>query len=326
MTLTQAGDAVLGLDIGGTKLAAGVVSASGEVLAYDRVPSRIPDGPDATIARLFELADRVLLDADREVAAVGIGCGGPLDVQAGVILSPPGMREWTRVPIVDRTVARFGVPAFLDNDGTAGAFGEYLFGPWRHARSLAYLTVSTGIGGGLVLDGRPYRGTTGNGVEFGHLVVDWQGRRCNCGQLGCAEAYVSGTSIGARAAEAVAGGAVSSLADTQVTAADVAAAARHGDEVAGEIWDESMRILGRLVAQVINAVEPELVVLGGGVTGAGRMLIEPVRRYALAGVMSPAITRTRVELTALRDHAGVLGAAAIAFDRMPATHVPGGLG
>lgn len=326
MTVNLAGDVVLGLDIGGTKLAAGVVSGSGEVLAYDRVPSMISEGPDATIARLFELAERVVRRSDRDVSAVGIGCGGPLDVQAGIILSPPGMRDWTRVPIVERAVARFGVPAFLDNDGTAGAFGEYLFGPWRHVRSLAYLTIGTGIGGGMVLDGRPYRGSTGNGVEFGHLVIDWQGRACNCGQAGCAEAYVSGTAIGARAVEAAAAAEAGTLLGAAVSAADVAEAARAGDALAERIWSESMRILGRLVAQVINAVEPDLVVLGGGVTQAGRMLIEPVRRYALSGVMSPATTRTKVELTALRDHVGVLGAAAIAIDRMPSASVHGVVG
>jgi glucokinase len=323
MTAQRAGDLVLGLDIGGTKLAAGVVSATGEVLAYQRTPSRIWEGPEAAIARLFALGRSVLEQADAQVAAVGVGCGGPLDVQTGVILSPPGLPDWVHVPITDLSTAEFGVPAFLDNDGTAGAFGEYLFGPWRHVRSLAYLTIGTGIGGGLVLDGRPYRGSTGNGVEFGHLVVDWKGRRCNCGQLGCAEGYVSGTAIGARASEALAAGAQSCLTGPTVTAAEVAAAAAPGDEFASSLWEESMAILGRLVAQVINAVEPEVVVLGGGVTQAGAMLIEPVRRFALAGVMSPATNRTTVELTALRDHVGVLGAAAIAIDRMPSTSLSG---
>jgi glucokinase len=323
MTVHQAEEHVLGLDIGGTKLAAGVVSSTGRVLSYDRTPSLIEQGPDATIERLFSLADDALRTAGCDVTAVGIGCGGPLDVPRGIVLSPPGLRDWAGIPIADRASERFGVPAHLDNDGTAGAFGEYLFGPWRPARSLAYLTIGTGIGGGLVLDGRPYRGSTGNGVEFGHLVVDWQGRTCNCGQRGCAEAYVSGTSIGARAREALAIGRKSTLGGRTVTAAQVADAARQGDELASEIWDESMRILGRLVAQVINAVEPELVVLGGGVTREGQMLIEPVRRYGLGGVMSPSSVHTQVHLAALGDQVGVLGAAAITFDPMRSAGMPG---
>lgn len=323
MTAHQTGDLVLGLDIGGTKLAAGLVSVTGEVLAYQRAASRIWEGPAATIERLFALGTDAIARTGAEPTAVGIGCGGPLDSQSGVILSPPGMPDWVQVPIADMASERFGVPVFLDNDGTAGACGEYLFGPWREVTSLAYLTIGTGIGGGLVLDGRPYRGSTGNGVEFGHLVVDWQGRRCNCGQTGCAEAYVSGTAIGARASEALAAGAHSVLSGTIVTAADVSSASARGDEFATGIWDESMRILGRLVAQVINAVEPEVVVLGGGVTQAGAMLIDPVRRYALAGVMSPATTRTRVDLTALRDRVGVVGAAAIAIDRRASAGLSG---
>jgi glucokinase len=323
MTVHQAEEHVLGLDIGGTKLAAGVVSSTGQVLSYARTPSMIQQGPDATIERLFQLAESALRQAGSDVTAVGIGCGGPLDVERGIVLSPPGMRDWAGIPIAERASERFGVPAHLDNDGTAGAFGEYLFGPWQPARSLAYLTIGTGIGGGLVLDGRPYRGSTGNGVEFGHLVVDWQGRTCNCGQRGCAEAYVSGTSIAARAREALAGGRESVLRHGSVTAADVAAAARQGDALASEIWDESMQILGRLVAQVINAVEPELVVLGGGVTREGPMLIDPVRRYGLGGVMSPSSVRTQVHLAALGDQVGVQGAAAITFDPMRSASMPG---
>lgn len=316
MTADNPAGPVLGLDIGGTKLAAAVVSQVGEVLTYRRAPSRTWQGAETVVSRLFRLGHAAIEQAGMPIAAVGIACGGPLDARAGVILSPPGLPDWTSVPITGPAAAEFAAPAFLDNDGTAAAYAEYLFGPWKLTQSLAYLTISTGIGGGLVLQGRPYRGSTGNGAEFGHLAIDWKGRRCNCGQSGCAEAYVSGRAIGARAAEGLARGTRSSLRGPTVTAELVAEAAAGGDAFASSIWEESMEMLGRVVAMVINTVEPDLVVLGGGVTQAGGMFIEPVRRHALSQVMSPSVTRTRVQLTALRDHGGVLGAAAVARDRM----------
>jgi glucokinase len=305
---------VLALDVGGTKLAAGVVAADGTVESFRELPTEVHQGPEKVVERLLALGRLVLSDAGGSIGSVGIGCGGPLDPVTGTILGPPGLPGWDSVPLVPIVAGAFGLPAHLENDGTAAALGEYRWGGWG-ARDLVYLTVSTGIGGGVVLDGRLRRGAAGQGGELGHIVLDWQGRRCGCGQRGCAEAYVSGTAIAARAADAVAAGEPSTLSAVEtVSARDVAVAARGGDPLARRIWDESTAMLGRVIAVIINVYEPELVVLGGGVTRSGDMLVEPVRAAALAQAMPPAAAAARVELSAHGPQVGVLGAAAVAFD------------
>jgi glucokinase len=172
---------------------------------------------------------------------------------------------------------------------------------------MVYLTISTGVGGGVVIDGSLYRGTSGNGGELGHVTVDWHGRRCRgCGRLGCLEAYVSGTSIAERAQEAGL---------PFATAADVAAAAREGDEGAVRLWDETLEALSCGITSIVNLFEPELVVLGGGVTRSGDQLLGPVRATVRAAAMRPAGEAVDVVLSPFGDRVGVVGAAAIVYDR-----------
>ncbi|MEV6283267.1 ROK family protein [Kribbella sp. NPDC051770] len=412
---------VLALDVGGTKLAAGVVAADGTVHSFRSVGTGVGDGPDLVVGRLLDLAEKVLADAGHpEIAAAGIGCGGPLDPVSGVILGPPGLPGWDEVPLAQWVTDRLGVPAYVENDATAAALAEYRWGGWD-VSSLVYLTVSTGFGGGVVTNGTLFQGAAGQGGELGHVVVDWQGRLCGCGARGCAEAYVSGTSIARRAAEALeaqarasargglgewvtpapegpgaqsssapsgaeeprahgttasgtvdgldgrgtpapggpgaapggagglgaapggagglgaapggAGGlggwgaslssplgenleGVSALASVgEITARDVVEHARAGDELARAVWDETTAMLGRMVAVIINVCEPELVVLGGGVTRAGEFLLTPVREAALGQAMGPAARVCEVVLSRHGDRSGVLGAAAIALHR-----------
>jgi glucokinase len=306
------GEHVLALDIGGTKLAAGVVNRSGDVLSFVRTPTKVEEGPEAAVKRLLELGHEALAASGRDVTAVGIGCGGPLDPVTGRVLGPPGLPGWDDVPIVDLVAAAYGRPAFLENDATAAVLGEYHYGPWQGVRHMLYLTVSTGVGGGLIVDGRVHRGAAGHGGEFGHVIIDWRGRVCGCGQRGCIEAYASGSSIARRAAEALSAGAPSSMSG-RPTAEAVAAHARKGDPLATRIWDETTAALGRALAVMVNVVEPQLVILGGGVTRAGDMLLLPVRRAALSQAMRPAGAAARVELSSHGDTVGVVGAAASAF-------------
>lgn len=320
---TREGSApVLALDIGGTKLAAAVVHADGAVASFAAVPTHAEQGPDAVLGRLLDLGRAVCVTAGIDpaaVAAAGIGCGGPLDPVTGVVSRPPALPDWDDVPVTDTVSTALGVPAFLENDATAGALGEFRWANPDGVANLVYLTVSTGMGGGTVVDGRLFRGAAGNGGEPGHVLLDWRGRPCGCGSRGCAEAYVSGAAIGRRAREAVAAGVDSSLARlADVSAADVSAAAAAGDRFAGELWAESMEMLGRVVGVIVNVWEPDLVVLGGGVTRAGAMFLDPVRRTALAHAMPPAAARARIVLSPHGDRAGVLGAAAVAFDRLAA--------
>jgi glucokinase len=315
----------LGLDVGGTKLAAGVVQGDGSVLSRAVVPSRVDDGPQLMLERLFALGREVVdlagLPLDG-VDGVGIACGGPLDPWEGVILSPPNLPGWDRIPIIALAEQALGIPAAVENDATAGALAEWWFGAGRSrdATDLVYLTVSTGVGGGLILDRRLYRGATGNAGELGHLTVDYLGRECRCGRRGCLEAYASGTNIAARASEAIAAGERSSLDGARpVTAEAVAQAAEQGDELAGRIWDESLAILGSAVANIIDVFDPTVVVLGGGVTRAGEdRFLRPVREAALRQAYGPAATNAEVVLAELGAQHDIVSAAVVAFDRLTA--------
>lgn len=323
-TGTAAASRVLALDVGGTKLAAGLVRADGTIASRLVAPALREAGPDDMIRRLIGLGRDALEAAGLErdgvpaVDAIGIAIGGPLDPERGVIQSPPNLVGWDDVPLVAIVEDALGRPAAVENDATAAAIAEWRFGAGRgrEVRHLVYLTVSTGVGGGLILDGRVYRGAAGNAGELGHLTVDWQGRPCGCGRRGCLEAYASGTNIAARAREALATGESSSLAAlTTITARDVAEAAAAGDPLATRVWDETTAMLGSAVANLLDVFNPELVVLGGGVTRAGGQLLRPVREAALTQAMAPAARSAEIVLATLGDELDVTAAACVALDR-----------
>jgi glucokinase len=309
---------VLGLDIGGTKLAAGVVDPAGHVLSFELESTLAEEGPERGLARLFDLGRRAVAAAGLDMAQigiVGIGAGGPLDAGRGVLIAPPHLPGWRHVPLTALAEEAFGVPAALENDATAAAAGEHRYGAGMGTRHMVYLTISTGVGGGVVIDGHLYRGASGNGGELGHVTVDCDGRTCRgCGRRGCLEAYVSGTSIAERAREA--GMRVK-------TASEVAAAARAGEPVAIEVWDATTDALACGLTSIVNLFEPELVVLGGGVvSGAGEQLLGPVRQRVRAEAMPPAAARLDIVPAALGDRVGVVGAAAIALERAASGDVP----
>lgn len=310
-------ESVLALDIGGTKLAAGVVLADGTVHGASLEETRRAEGPEVIIARLFALGRKAMAAASAagvvHPSAVGISCGGPLDAQAGVLVNPLHLPGWIDVPIVAMARDEFGLPAALENDATLAALAEHRHGAARGERSMIYLTISTGIGGGAVVEDRLYRGAAGNGGEFGHITVVRGGRACLCGRAGCLEAYASGTSIGVRADEAIAAGRATSLA-SPATAEQVSRAAAAGDPVAAELWEETVSLLGQAVTDFVNILEPDVVVLGGGVTRSGAQLLDPVREIVLAGAMRPAASAVRVELAGLGDLVCVVGAGDLAHD------------
>jgi glucokinase len=274
------------------------------------VPSRADEGPAPVLERLFELGRRAVAESDvdwPEIAAVGIGCGGPLDAERGVLLAPPHLPGWHDVPVTELAARIYERPAILENDASAAALAEYRYGAGAGTRDMVYLTLSTGVGGGVVVGGRLYRGASGNGGELGHVTIDWHGRQCKgCGRLGCLEAYVSGTSIAERAREAGL---------DVATADEVAAAARAGEAVASRVWDETVEALACGLTSIVNLFEPDLVVLGGGVSLSGDQLIEPVRAAVRTSTMRPAGEAADIVQSALGERVGVVGAAAIVYDR-----------
>jgi glucokinase len=308
---------VLALDIGGTKLAVGIVTEDGTVSGFAVEPTRREDGHAVIIRRLFAMGQRAIESSGLgPIGAVGISCGGPLDSSTGILLNPLHLPDWIDIPIVGLASDEFGVPAALENDASAAVLAEYRYGQARDTKTAIYLTISTGIGGGAVLDGKLHRGAAGNGGEYGHIMVRPGGRLCLCGRHGCLEGYASGSSIAQRATEAVAATDRStSLRGREIIRAeDVAAAAAAGDELASEIWTETTDVLAQAITDLVNVFEPNVVILGGGVTRSGEQLLAPIRAAVLRDAMPPAAKVVRVESAGLGDTVGVVGAAALAFD------------
>lgn len=311
-------DTVLAIDIGGTKLAAGVVDRSGRVLVRAEVPTRADEGLEPVLGRIVGLG-RGLMERPEAcslaIRQVGVGCAGPVDRRRGLVLNPPNLPGWHSVPLRDRLQAALELPVVLENDANAAALGEFRYGAGAGARSLVYYTVSTGIGGGIVLEGKLWHGFADAAGEVGHVTVLPDGPRCGCGNVGCLEAIASGPSMVRRARELLEAGRPSRLRDDPAfTARELAEAVRAGDPLAREVWDEAVRCLGIGVGAVISILAPERIVIGGGVSQAGDLLFVPLRAEVRRRVMLVPVESVPILPAALGRDVGILGAAAVALD------------
>ncbi len=315
----------IGIDLGGTKIGTGLVRSDGKIIARDYQLTRAAEGERAVVGRMLDGARRVMAQAGvdgTQVAAVGIGAPGPLDIRAGVVVAPPNLPGWERVPLKRLIEDELGISAFLENDANAAALGEHRFGAGRGAMHMIYVTASTGIGGGLILDGKLYHGASGGAGEIGHMTIMPNGPRCGCGNHGCLEALASGTAIARVARERVARGDPTLIADLAagdpeiITAKLVAEAADQGDEVAEEILAQAMNYLGIGMANLVNLFNPQVIVIGGGLTNIGERLFGPVRQVIDRRAFRAAAQAVRIAPAELGDNAGVLGAAAVAQSRL----------
>lgn len=309
---------IVGIDIGGTNVVAGTVAEDGsEMLGLVSEPTISEQGADAVLGRIVKLARASMAAArGKEIAGIGIGSPGPLNTTTGVVLLTPNL-GWTNFPLRDRLAQALGLPATLDNDANCAIFGEWWRGAARGAKHVVGLTIGTGIGGGIVLDGEIYRGASDIAGEIGHMTIDLNGRRCKCGNYGCLEAYASGPAIAARAVEGIEAGTDTSLPKyvngdlRKITAQLVYEAAHDGDDYAYEVVKDTARFLGVGVANVINIFNPEVVVICGGVTLAGERLFGPLRSEAKRRAFKPAVDICRIVPGELTGTAGVYGAAAV---------------
>ncbi|NRQ37949.1 ROK family protein [Nonomuraea sp. NN258] len=298
---------VLGVDIGGTKLAAALVDEAGAVLGS----ATRPTPPREVMRALTDLIGEVTAGGPAPAAA-GIGCAGPLDLAAGTV-SPVNLPSWRGFPLRDAVRELTGLPTVLAGDAQCFALGEHWLGAGRGSTALLGVVVSTGIGGGLVIDGAPLLGPTGNAGHVGHMSVDPNGERCECGGRGCVERYASGPNL---ARWALANGwTPRSAADARELAQDAA----DGDPVALAAFERGARALAGMIASTAAAAEVTAVVIGGGVSAAGKVLFEPLSR-ALDDVAGLAFVRSvRVEQSTLGVHASLAGAARLAWDHLAAT-------
>lgn len=311
----------IGIDVGGTYIKGGVVTAAGEVLAKDALDSESDRGPEHMIARMADLVRRMEAEAkslSRRPTAVGLGMPGTINHREGIVLSPPNLPGWKNVPVARLLSDSAGLSVILDNDANCAALGEHVRGAGRGTRHMVLLTLGTGVGGGVILDGRLWRGADDSAGEWGHTVVDIEGRQCGCGQYGCLEAYASASSTAVRAAELVVAGEESILKEVldrgePLTSEHVLAAAERGDDVAGRIWQETCKYLGIACMNIQHAINPERVILGGGMSAAGNILLNGVKE-AIAHFGSKLLARPPdVRLAELGNDAGFIGAALCAL-------------
>lgn len=308
------------MDLGGTKILTALVDERGEVSSRVRIATP-KGGPEAVVDAVVEAVQEVCARAgiDRSAArGVGVGAPGPLDHESGVVFEPPNMPGWRDVPLAEMLSPRLGLRVAVENDANAAAMGERWVGAGAGTDDLIYITVSTGIGGGLILGGRLYRGVTGTAGEVGHMVIEAGGPRCGCGRLGCLEALASGTAIAREARAAVLAGQPTSLSVIPVErleAEDVALAARDGDPLARKVFARAAAALGTGIANLVNLFNPAMVIVGGGVARAGDLLFGPVRRIVHQEAFERPGAAVRIVPAALGDDVGVVGAAAVARER-----------
>ena len=307
---------IAGVDIGGTNLRVGLVPFEGGRPAGVRKERTCAErGPAHVVARVVSMLRDVADEAEPgSVAGIGVGAPGPVDRKAGLVLDTPNL-GWRNVPARDLIGEATGLPVVLDNDANCAAFGEWWQGAGRGADRLIGLTLGTGIGGGIVIGGEIYHGASDAAGEVGHMSVDFAGRLCACGSRGCVETYASGPGIAARAAEGLEAGADSVLGstrdgkDARLTARTVCEAAAAGDRYATGILAEAARILAVAVANLVNLLNPDVIVIAGGVAGAGDQLFTPLLREVHRRAFPSAVAACRIVPAALPEAAGVIGAA-----------------
>lgn len=319
---------ILGIDLGGTKILGVLANEHGEVLAEKRVPTLAHEGLDAVVARLVGVARDLMPEGG--VDAIGVDVPAPVDTRKGIVYSPPNLPGWadTGVPLCDILREKLAVgdkmPITLINDANASALAEYTYGAGSHKllgrkiEHMVFITVSTGIGGGVIIEGKLLLGGNGFAAELGHIVIDAYGYRCNCGNTGCLEAMASGTALAREAAAIVSGRTDNKIAElagndaTQVTAKMVVDAAQMGDSVALDLMSREAILLGAGVMSFIHSFNPQLIVIGGGVSHAGDLLFEPLRANVAQRVMPPFRGTYEIVPAQVGDRSAAIGAVAAA--------------
>lgn len=307
---------VIGVDLGGTKISTAISTIEGNILANVVLPTKAEEGEAAVLGRIVQSIDEVIVGSSTsidEIEAIGIGSPGPLDAKKGIIITTPNL-PFKNYNLVQPLKEKYNIPVYLDNDANAAAIGEYMFGAGKGKNSIVYFTVSTGVGGGAVLDGKVYRGHTSNALEIGHTTVDPNGPRCNCGNLGCLEAMSSGTAIAKKGKEAVSTNVETSLKkhDT-VTSYEVFKEAEAGDEVAKDIIDNALTYLGIGVANAIATFDPEMIIIGGGVSKGGDIVFDTVKKVVNKRCFKSMAESCEIVPAGLGSDAGVVGAVALAI-------------
>jgi glucokinase len=315
----------LGIDLGGSKILTAIVNPRGEILSSDESITPATKGRETVIQSILDSTHRVLKKASvaiSEICAIGVGAAGISNPEIGILFTSPNLPGLRNVPLRDIMQERLGKKTFLINDANAAALGEFYFGAARGVRNFIYITLSTGIGGGIVIDGKIYTGAIGAAGEVGHMTIDDNGPICNCGNRGCWETLASGTALAREAKHRIKEGIRTSIlkyADDdieKVTAQVVHNAAKQGDSLAKELIAQTGYYVGVGLVNLINILSPELIVIGGGLSNIGDMLLKPAFKTARERAYKEVFQAVRFASAELGRNSGVLGAAAFALQGM----------
>jgi glucokinase len=313
---------VIGIDLGGTKIYCAVVNSGGKILATARKKTKAAQGFENTVERIakcaFEAVETSGIDYE-DVVAAGIGSPGPLDLKKGKIIETPNLK-WTNAPLQSRLESLLKLPVRVDNDGNVGVLGEHAYGTGKGADHLVGLFIGTGIGGGVIVDGKLLHGFNENAGELGHMILDPNGPRCGCGNKGCMEAFASRLAIEREiriaALHGIETGILDGLKDQErIRSKRISEAYDHGDPAVKMAVTRSAEYIGYGVASLLNVFNPEVVVLGGGVVEAlGDTYVDLVRKVVKKRVFKIALRNVRIEAAKLKDDSAVMGAAKLAWD------------
>ena len=311
---------VIGIDLGGTNVFSVLVTEKGKILAEKHFPTMGANGPDFVIKNIADNVKEMVESAGyslKQVWRAGVGSPGPLDSKKGIIMGAVNLPGWTHVKLKDKLEKLLGVKVGVDNDANCAVYGEKWLGAAKGAKNVVGLTLGTGVGGGLIVDGVMVRGANYNAAEIGHISLDPMGRKCKCGALGCFEQYASASAIAESAKERIRKGAQSIITEmvkgdlNKVTSKTVFEAMVSGDKTAVETWDEFIRYLAAGTANTMNFMNPEVVVIAGGVINAGDRMFKPLREAVRKQTFELIFNAAKILPAKLGERAGALGAAGV---------------
>jgi glucokinase len=317
MTELQKEGPILGVDVGGTKVAVGLVDRGGKIVAHSRRPMVANGTAEIGLQAVAGAIDSLASTVPGGVHSIGICAPGPLDPKTGVVLNPPNLPCWRDFPLADRIVSMYHVPVKVDNDANAAALAETKWGAARGYRYVFYATIGTGIGTGIVLDGRIYHGHTGSAGEGGHVSIDYHGPSCGCGKRGCIEILAAGPAIGARARTKLAAGSRSAILElangdvAAVTSELVGMAYGAGDPLAREILHETVELLTAWLGNIVDLLDPDVLVMGGGVAAMLKPFFDEIKNRLPAWCVNPRASDIPLLMAHYGADAGIAGGAAL---------------
>lgn len=311
---------LIGIDVGGTNVKVGCFDLNLKLFEKTSFETQADMGPEAVVERIADSIKKLIGKCGfkmTDLSGCGIGTPGPADYKAGIIINSTNMPKFKNVPIKKMLSDALHCPVAFDNDANVACLGEFVAGAGKNITDMVFLTLGTGIGGGIISDGKLLRGSGGNAAELGHLIIYPDGRLCNCGQRGCVEAYASANNTAKRAAEAIESGVKSSLAEVlkkngSLTSRDVYAHLNKGDALAKEITDETAKALAILCINMLHTTEPQRIVFAGGMIASGEILLDRIKYYCNQEIWKLKKETVEICFATLGEDAGIIGAAALA--------------